>query len=816
MLSKRSVLLLSAQWRPHSEQLKLWIMGSANDATTLSLAREYVNNLDVGSALQTFEDGLELTGILPTIQYPLSAHTFSKLSTHLEACAGELGAKELHQLASSIRLSPENLDYYDATLSTPSVFAAIRCCLQRADNSELIAFARPFWQGGRRTVQVSSRLSSRVTQIAAGILGSRLSTSNDKVTFFDLTLRENLPLERMEMEDFVKQLQFATEELKKEDLLDLLERIAAPRNAQRYAALGATVQKALIGKGGVSASNCFGIFVSLMLTGATIDDSICRQIGKTCRLLDSQRTLEVLSVWQDSYSASCQSSSALEEVRAVLQGHIRERLEQSRRETPTREYLEWVLCLSFFSRSETTSLLTKAVTKGWLPIELSAEETAIVCDAMISTCSFFPSLLPAIRRTVESNELSQRASVHALYILQRNGIKASPSLLKKAVGRVGARLVAACTPKGSVGDELSPRDRALLLSGLCFVDDDQQLVLLRRIIESQELPLSVAMCLLRHTRQITTSSSRWATKVSLRRVLRSASSCRAEELSLVLSSISDLGVRDAATFRRVIEELKRKAPSTQDVVIAAKAARRLRLSSVLEQSGLMESLGDISSVSSDDLVALLSHCTAKQRQAFLQFPEVSMALSQISLTESTTADLVLLFTFLPSRDCRRAEVVAELQTREPVERGTLSADDVVAAFESITSSEEVGSLGRVLIRAVQCCEESHLMRLLRCASRYSSVPKAFFRLTGKPIISAVNEKRLSIVNASAWLRFYVNNQVRDDGVGRRLLSLLSSAQLRPSSPLHQDYCRGARFYGIDIKNTQKKKRVSDASVLYSQ
>ncbi|TPP39990.1 hypothetical protein CGC21_25720 [Leishmania donovani] len=475
MFQKRAVLLLSAQWRPHSEQLKLWIIGSASDVTTLSLARDYVSNLDMGSVLQTFEDGLELTSILPAIKYPLGTHTISKLSAHLEASAGEVSAKELRQLASNISLSPENLEYYDAALSTPGVVAAIRCCLQLADNSELVAFARPFWRGCERALQVSRGLSSQVTQIAADELAFRLSTSNNKEIFFDLTLMESLPLEQKEMEGLVKQLQSATEELKEADLVGLLERIAAPRNSQRYAAWGAAVQKALIEK-----------------------------------------------------------------------------------------------------------------------------------------------------------------------------------------------------------------------------------------------------------------------------------------------ALSDLGVRDAVAFQRVLEELKRKTPRTQDVVVAAKAARNLRLTPLLEQSELIESLGHIANVSSDDILALLSCSTAKQRESFLLFPDVVAALNRISLADSTTSDLVLLFTFLPSQGSKRAEVVAELQAREPIERGALSADDVIAAFESVASSQDMESLGRVLIRAAQNCEESHLMRLLRCASRHSKVPKGFFRIAGKPIISAANEKRLSLVNATAWLNFYVDNQIRDD------------------------------------------------------
>ncbi|AIN97566.1 hypothetical protein LPMP_200740 [Leishmania panamensis] len=816
MFQKRAVMLLSAQWRPHSEQLKLWIIGSASDVTTLSLARDYVNNLDVGSVLQTFEDGLELTGILPVIKYPLGTHTFSKLSAHFEASAGELSASELHQLASSISLSPENLDYYDATLSTPGVIAAIRCCLQRADNSELIAFARPFWQRCEQALQVSTGLASLVTQITADELAFRLSTSSDKATFFDITLMEGLPLEQKGMEGLVKHLQSATEELEKADLLDLLERIAAPRNSQRYATWGMAVQKALIEKGGVTDANCFEVFVKLMLTGTIIDDSICRQICKASVCIGSERTLEVLNAWRDSNSTTCSGSTSLEDVQAALQRHIRVQLEQSQPETSTVEYLEWVLCLSFFSQTDASSLLSRAVTSGRLSGELSAKETAVVCDVMISTCVIPHSLLSAIRRSVESNELSQRASVHALYILQRSGIKASPTLIKRAIGRAGARLVAACTLKKSVDDELFPRDRALLVAGLCFVDDEQQPVLLRRIVESQEVSLSAAMCFLRHAGQATTNSSRWVRKTALSRVLRSASSCSAEELSLVLSALSDLGVRDATAFQRVLEELKRKAPRTEDVVVAAKAARNLRLTSLLEQSELIESLSHIASVSSDDLLVLLSCCTAKQRQALLLFPDVTAALNQISLADSTTSDLVLLFTFLSSQDGKRAEVVAELQTREPVERGALSADDVLAAFESVDSSQEVENLGRVLIRAVQNCGESHLMRLLRCASRYSKVPKTFFRLAGKPIISAANEKRLSPVNASAWLNFYVNNQIRDDSVGRSLLSLLSRAQSRSPSPFYQDYCRGARFYGVNVKKTSRRKQLSDFSLLSPQ
>lgn len=815
MFQKRAVLLLSAQWRPHSEQLKLWIMGSASDATTLSLARDYVSNLDMGSVLQTFEDGLELTSILPAIKYPLGTHTISKLSAHLEASAGEVSAKELRQLASSISLSPENLEYYDAALSTPSVVAAIRCCLQLADNSELVAFARPFWRGCERALQVSRGLSSQVTQIAADELAFRLSTSSNKATFFDLTLMESLPLEQKEMEGLVKQLQSATEELKEADLLGLLKRIAAPRNPQRYAAWGAAVQKALIEKDGVNDSNCFDVFVRLMLTGTIIEDSICRQMCKASGYLGPERTAELLNARRDSDSASCSSSSSLEDVEAALQRCIRTRLEQSQSETPTDEYMEWVLCLSFFSREEASSLLSRAVTSGRLAGELSAKETAIVCNVMISTGVVLISLLPAIRRSVEKNELSQLTSVHALYILQRSGIKAPPALLKKAIGRAGARLVTACAPKGNADDELSPRDRALLIAGLCFVEDEQQTVLLRRIVKSQELSLSAAMYFLRHAGQ-TTSSNRWVRKVVLGRVLRSVSSCHAEDLCLVLSALSDLGVRDAVAFQRVLEELKRKTPRTLDVVAAAKAARNLRLTPLLEQSELIESLGHIANVSSDDILALLSCSTAKQRQSLLLFPDVVAALNRISLADSTTSDLILLFTFLPSRGGKRAEVVVELQAREPIERGALSAGDVIAAFESVASSQEMESLGRVLIRAAQNCEESHLMRLLRCASRYSKVPKAFFRIAGKPIISAANEKRLSLVNATAWLNFYVDNQIRDDSVGRSLLSLLSSSQSRSPSPFHQAYCRGARFYGVSVKKSRTKKRLSDFSLLTPQ
>ncbi|KAG5493836.1 hypothetical protein JKF63_01668 [Porcisia hertigi] len=809
MFQRRAVQLLSAQWRPHSEQLKLWVLSSASDVTTLSLARDYVNNLDVRSVLQTFEDGLELTSILPAIKYPLGTHAISNLSAHLEASVSELSTKELHQLASSINLSPENLDYYDATLSTPSVIAAIRCCLQRADHSELIAFARPFWKGCERVLQTGTRLVSRVTQISADELAFRLSTSNNKAALLDLTLREGLPLERKEMEGLVTQLQMATEELERAELIDLLERIASVRNTQRYAAWGAAIQRALIRRGGVSDSDCFGVFMRLMLTGTIIDDTICHQVSKASGCLGPALTADVLNAWRDSDSVSCSGSSSLEDVRAALHSHILTQLEKSQPETPTEEYLEWVLCLSFFSPTDASSLLSRAVSSGRLGAELSAKEAALVCDIMISTSADFPSLLPAVRRNAEGNELSQRSSVHALYIVQRSGIKAPPALLKKAFGRAGTRLVAACTTKGSVNDELSPRDKALLIAGLCFVDDEQQSVLLRRIVDSQEWSLSSAICFLRHARQMSTKSSRWVKKVAVSRVLRSASSCCAEELSFVLSALSDLGVRDAAAFQHILEELKRKAPCTHDVIVAAKAARNLRLTSLLEQSELIESLGHIANVSSGDLLPLLSCCTPRQRQALLLYPEVGAALHQTSLTESSTLDLVLLFTFLPSQGSKRAEVVLELQSREPVERGVLSVEDVAAAFEAASSSQEVESLGKVLVRAVQNCEEVHLMRLLRCASKYPKVPKTFFRLAGKPIISAVNEKRFSPVSARAWLNFYINNDIRDDSVGRRLLSVLSDAQSHSSSSFHTDYIRGARFYGVNVKKPPKKKRHAD-------
>ncbi|KAK7198435.1 hypothetical protein NESM_000803400 [Novymonas esmeraldas] len=803
MLRKQSLLFLSAQWRPHSEQLKQWIVSSSSDSKALSLARDYVSNLDIG-VLQTFEDGLELTSLLPSIKYPLGTHAMAKIASHLEAVASDLGPAELRQLSTSMSVSPGSLGYYEAVLGSPGVMAALRSCLQHADNAELISFGRLFWTSRAHELQGGGVFASHMTRTVLSMLASRLLAPDDPFAFFDFVVAESVPLEENEMEGIVKQLQLSTAKLQGAALVDLLEKIARPRNSQRYAAWGACIQNALLKANAVDDRNCFSVFVGLLLTGAAVEDSICDRICVACKDLSSSKVVQLLSAWQDADATSRPNSAPLGRVLVEVQKRVRVGLTGSQPEASAEEYLSWVLCLSFFSAAEASALLRDAAAADRVPVVLSPSEVALLCDALISTGAVIPSLQPRIRHAAEKTSLSQRASVHALYVLNLGGEKPPSGLVKKAVGQAGTRLSASRSAKTRAGEELSPRDRAVLIAGLCLDGDEGQSATLKRVVNSKELSHRAAMCLLRLTRKATTNASRWTRKVALSRAMRSLRSCTSEELGVLLSTLSDLGVRDAAALQRIFEELSGKMQHARDAVVAAKAARVLKLTPLFAQSGLAERLGDLADMCLADLVTLLSCCTAKQRYALLHQPSVMAVLRQKPQGRNTTRELVLLFTFLPSSEARRTEVVSELQKSEPLAPQSLSAEDAIAAVEAVVTDSEIVLLSRVLGRVTLDWDESHLMRLFRCASRHTKVPKSYFRLAGRSLLAATAQQKLSLENTNAWLTLYLDNRIIDEGVGKSLVMSLMRRNARGTSPYQKQITRGSLFYSVSCPKQEAK------------
>lgn len=797
MLRRRCLALLSSQWRPHSEQLKIWAVGTNSDFAALSVARDYVSNLDLQSTLQTFEDGIELASLLPAIKYPLGTQTMAKLSAHLEATAGELGETELRQIAANISLSPASVEYYDGALCSPGVMTAIQRCLPRLSDADLIEFAEPVWQAGKKGPKAAERLCRQVSQLVANELTSRLTRCDNKGEFLCFVASARIPLELLEMDGLVKALCDATLLIHLRDLQRVLDVVAAQRSGKRYAAWGAAFQASLIRRRALAKSYCRRGFINLLFTGTAMDAAVCRKMSEACGDLDAAEAVEVLAALKDNALFAAGEPGPLRAVQGALESRVNEALKQPFAGT-LEEQLGWIWCLSFFSTSEAAALLNTAVCENGQPKKLSEPMTALVCELMISTGALLPQLLPDICQSAQGGKMSQESSVHALYLLHREGIRASPALVKRAVGRVGTRLVAAraADRKRCGVEELSPRDLALLIAGLCFIDDKRLASVVRRVVEAQELTLSAAVNVLRHVRQPSTASSGWAVRVALGTAVQCAGDCTTDELAMIATSFAEFSVRDAAAFRQLLNVLQSRALATRHVVAVAAAARSLKLTSVFEQARLVDGIEDFSGISPQDLVVLMSCSSLEQRQVLLRATSTGGSLG-VTSTEMSAPELILRLG-APSVDAAtRQAVIAELKSRGPLERASVAARDVVAALESTTSVEDVDVLCKAVLNVDKAYEEALLMRLLRVASRYPKLPGSFFRLAGSLLIAAAGDKRLTAHAAVAWLDLYVDHQVRDDGTARPLLALLSRNRNSLSVPALKSANRALRFFGGD-------------------
>ena len=803
MLCFSRIFLLSALWRPHSEQIKFWVAESANDAGTLALARNYLHDLNLQNVVVTLEDGIELVGILQKIKYPRGSHAVSQLAKHIEGTSNELDARTVRQLTSDARLAGSELEYYEATLDNSSFFAALSRCACSLESTELVQLCLPFYRFAIEKDPKTKKVSSRILQLVAEELAKRLEGGSDKIGTLKFIASQGLPLENEQWGCLKKAVLAETVVSSKAELQPLLHLLAMHNVADHYSAWGLAIQGTLLQTTRVDTADVFSVVIDLIRCCSPVDERLTNQMAENLNDLTAGKLLDVLTAWNEMKLSSQGRDVLSSKACTCLETAIEMQLRRLTKPAFFHSAVLWLRCLSFLSSTKAADWMKLLNLTFNSARPFSVQDAALLSRVMITTGDFSSPVVLAVCAQAESGVSDQRESIALLHVYQKTGRKAPRGLLKRAVGHLGGRL-STTRSQDNKSHSVSPReDLVLLLAALCFVDDAEQLVLLKRLLQLQQLTPVVAMTILRYTSNANSKACQFARAKIVKGLIGSAHLFRAAELSFIMSVLAELKVRDVAAFEHLLRELDKKTPSVDDVAAAGRAAKALRLSSAFGELDVVRSLHKRPGVTPANLLAVLRCCGMERRRALLSCEEVRVMVSTVSVAEVNAMDLILLFTMTTRGTTQREAVTREMTARRPIVPRGIDADDVVGAFECAYSAFEIEAICKLCANATQDFGELHLMRLLRCAQQYASVPNTYYRFVGTIILHLSSGNRLAPYNALLWTNFYVDHRVQDDGVGRCLVAKASHASTAVSPELRKGLQKAARVYGVDQKKFKK-------------
>lgn len=814
MLHNCRPVFLSACWRPHSEQLKSWIAVSSEKNEGLSLARNYLHDLQLQEALSTFDDGIELIDVLQKVKYPRRSHVVSFLSKHMENSSKDLTVADIRQLVMNSKLSGGSLDYYEAVLNTPSFLAAFSGCMPALSNSDLTQMVFSFCKSGDHKDAKVKHFSAHVQHLISEELARRLRCSSEAFNFLTFLADEGVLLEDKEWGKLRKEAFAQTAELSGARLRSLLQSIVEHTAPGVNPAWGQVIQDALSGDEKIKDSAICKIICNLVHTGCLVEDKLLSRALRNPKGVSGDDLLPILLAWRESQLSTGRCEVLNPSASARLQQLIEDKTSSGSFSHDLHGHLVWVFCLSFFSAERSRGAL-RALCDGEFAAAapaLAAKDAALLCKALIGSDSVSPTILPLILAHVDEEVLDQSEAIAMLHVVQKSGRTAPQRLLRVAAGRAGGRLVTSRSHDGKLDLSLSLNDFCLLLAGLCFVDNYEQRATLERLLRSPLLTPRVALRALQYTSDATTASCSFTRGRLVKRLIGSASALRAEEVAFVISVLAKLQIRDVAVLEHLMKELATKSPSASDIVVAGEAARVLKLSYVFEQLSILEALHTVRGITAKDLLIILRCCRPERRRALLLSKAVAAIIIGVPIDDVTAAELLLLFVVVPAGDTKKREAIAlAMKASDPIARHGVAVDDVLAAFECATSRNEIESLCKICFSTTPDFEESHLMRLLRCAQGYSSVPNSFFRFAGRAIVLLLSKDKMSPTSALSWAELYADNNVQDSSVASRLVAHAASRQSNGSSLSRKALEKVARFYniklrGVDVRQNERRKR----------
>lgn len=792
-------LFISLLWKDHSENIKQFIALSTSQKSVLEHARNYIHNLDLKKNIGELDDVIELSFLLPKVDYPLNTQAPIILQGHVKKFSNDLSTAHIKSISSFIQLFPECLSFFiDNIFSVPEFLGEFEKELKTMDLEEIIYFANAISKND------GMLLCTEKIEPLIKIVSNAILVKMDGLEGF-VALKQvqrcEFPIWKY-IKGLPQKVDTLFQSINEEEKLHLF--FSLDRFKKNHREWAVVLQQLLCRSlKHWQHTNIVKVFETLISFHVPIREKMWSKILECAESKSMSvdcvdvlcENLSIVSNLEDPASAKYKKK-VIETLVQWIECKVKEN------KIISKEKIHFLLCYAYIS----TDSAQKEFCKYEVEKILVTQDTAPLLAKLMDAIGVFPKEVVSVMCS-KSQQNSQEENIYLLNAVFRSGLPIHEKHIQDAVGSFAHRLFSS-RGKGK-SKVLSQKLSLMLLSVLCHLDTtkySERFFPVSTILSSFPVSIGDTVSLLSTSIQCNKSTA--ISKVFLNDALQKAKLCDDAQLQTIFLALAALRVREAVTFTKLIRIAESRLPSVGLVLAVAKAARSLRLTQQLSRTTLVESITDLDGINFDTFIELLKYCTKSQREHLLKLPGGKRILEDVDLKTVSTSNLLVLGN---TSTIERNHFVALLKQRQPMGKGDVTCEEVILNLEEAESDIETELILRIGGSCLEDIDEPQLMRIYRCLEGLSQCPNIAFRILGRAIMRSV--KSLSPEEALLWLNLYVKYEIRDDSVAKVLLKKVQSRKSWTSSDLQDQLNRAEFFFGV--QQSKGKSRATHNTSYFS-
>ncbi|RNF01833.1 hypothetical protein TraAM80_06769 [Trypanosoma rangeli] len=816
----------------HSELLQGWIAGASSEPRKLQQARSYLYDLKLEEAIEGVDDATDLVHFMHRVSYPAGSHLETKVGEFLSELSEQVTRGHLLEIGKRLSEYPNSAPLWSRVMFEQPWFAdRVAEFFEGFTLEEHLKFCAVFWRcflfaPQSRDSQRAARGSAVVvSQQLALLAAQRIERGNDGGAVC-LCAQLGVPLQEESLavlrELILSRVRNGT--LDPEQLTTVAKALVAHHSTDTEW-LGA-LQVALCEKppGNVMASQAVALLCAMTSMRAGPPSTMFEEL--LLRVLPDMLPEEVLEC------CGCLAAlpSAAPRLREEIKKHLvsANSLRNSKFDDRQEVFLRQLRGMSLIAPTEARALLLQFVDRLEDAEEiLSPSTTQIFVRCMRDLKVFPPELVSYCKKSFLQNmsfTFTQEDSAYLLYAAAHAGEPVDGVFFKELLNRFAAtRKFDRRKHKMHHANLLSIPIVIMVLESFSVARggklsvESKVYAMLRDAIEQQQqstegINMDDAIHILNLVVQLGVDDGSLTTLL-LTRLSKSIGAMTPTHVKSLCEALVALKSRDVLMFRALLSHLSQILPCRDGITSTALTARKLKFVPYFQQSALAEHVTSLEGWSLSDVVLVACACSEKQRKALLALPGAEL-LSRARPEELKTLDLFLLLSIASEGKDKTAVMAATLRTRPPLLAEDLEVEDVWRAFVKVAEDKDaIAAVCHSSAATMQTLDENMLMRILEAASNAPDLPNVFFRVVGKNVLRLANN--MAVENASRWLQLYVNYGIRDDSVGKALLSKVRTRSSNAAFLVDKTLQKASTMYGKNYTAQRKLRKNKDKVEWYS-
>ncbi|CCW60534.1 unnamed protein product [Phytomonas sp. EM1] len=755
-----------------------------------------MHNLKLDEVIEEMDDCCELVGLMHECVYPEGGRHDRWIRSFIAMNADSIGLQLIVDITKRLETHPNSFSRFRSTFfSEPNFISRIKDNIIALPPEDFVSFARTFWGLACGPQDLYSDLEPLAYSFSSAVSAS-LRAASDPFELMLCLAECNLPLSHNSLRELSTELIIASKKLSREKIQLLIGLIATHRQSKHKSWVIA-LQQSYLNEALSDDARKEVVYLIKILAHMKVEP-IPQIIQLIVGFIPQLPGAELLSLARSicQYPPDMQSRTGLTNVLNGIEKKLN--IDMVSKISNFEERAQLIACLSQLNLPKTKQLLLDLLLCCSLST-ITTKGIALSCIAMNSMCHYPVEAAILCKADLDLSTIGQDEAIHILYAFMHLGSAVDNFLVRKAYGKFLKRAFTQrkCDFQGKFNVY---RDSLILLAvSMVQLHENGELKevggIVQNLLDKSLFDKDEKIVFLSKLKDSGESSYDIRKNVVIDVISNLTEDFLSFEYQLILKTLSDLCVRDANAFEKVLKYLKKSKPSIHDILCAARAAHTLQLIPQFEASNIIEAYSGLSACETKDVFLLMRLCTPTQRNKIIGHPRIRNILNLVDLTNISTADLFIMFNSFSGE--RKGMILEQLVFRSPLGENDIDAEEVIIALEELREDATVDNFEgvfRVGSRALQKVNETQLIRLFNCVKHLKKGPNVVYRVIGSVLLKMID--KISVDCVIMWLCLYFEGRIRDDSVGRALTRKALRHSIFLSDETVKKLKRAAKFYGV--------------------